>query len=242
MLFRSGGEHGDRDEDEHASTGTGTSTSTSTRSMGEHGDRDHEHGGEHAQQHSWWQPWGRLNAALHPRGHKHLHGKRQEKEVLPWIWAAVQADPHNIEAWLTTAYWLANRLDKPIQAVDLLDQGIRRNPDGYSLPAAKARILSRQLGDVENALKLLETAAANWAKQHPEGPGEAAREAKLDYLNIHTQIGWIHEQSGNIREAIRAFRRVLPHSPSQSGLRRHINDLQKPSANAGPSETNGAMP
>lgn len=201
----------------------------------------HEHG-QHAQQHPWWQPWGRLNTALHPHGHRHLHGKRQEKEVLPWVWAAVQADPHNIRAWLTTAYWLANRLDKPVQAVDLLDHGIRRNPDAYPLLAAKARILSRRLGDFENALELLETAATSWAEQHPEGPEEAPREAKLDYLNILTQIGWIHKKSGNTREAIRAFRRVLPHSPSQTGLRRHINDLQKSSTSAVPSENNGATP
>lgn len=63
------------------------------------------------------------------RGTDHVHLTRDEqKELLPFFALAVRLDPHNIEALLTTAYWLDENFGRTDRAISTLKQGFRDNP------------------------------------------------------------------------------------------------------------------
>ena len=66
------------------------------------------------------------------RRHYHLH-REDEKELLPFMTWAVELDPHNIEAILTTAFYLDRHFNRPIAARDLLLKGRRDNPGSWEI-------------------------------------------------------------------------------------------------------------
>jgi len=117
---------------------------------------------KHPRKHQWTSWSGFINAKIHPSGHKHLKGKRYEKEIVPWVWAAVEANPHNISAYQVAAYWLANRLGKPEQALKIIAKGIKENPESCELELGRARVLFRHKANYERALIHLRKALAKW--------------------------------------------------------------------------------
>ena len=112
----------------------------------------HEHveGREHRE--SRPDPWRWINARIRaPEVERHLEGGRTV-EILPWLWASVRADPHNVDAW-TTAWHTANNMmkDKSLGA-EILAEGIRRNPNSVELLFYLGRhVYDRGRGDAAEA-------------------------------------------------------------------------------------------
>lgn len=95
---------------------------------------------------------------------KHYHLKGEEiKEMLPLLAGAVDMNPHNLEAVLTTAYWLSSQLGQADEALRVLEEGLKNNPDSWALHKQAADIFYRKKSDpatakvyYEKALLLLE--------------------------------------------------------------------------------------
>ena len=79
--------------------------------------------------------------------------------MLPWFWASVKADPHNIDAW-TTAWYTANSMLKDkVLARRILDEAKAKNPDSLEIALTEARfVYDGGKGDVAAAERLLEEA------------------------------------------------------------------------------------
>lgn len=94
-------------------------------------------------------PWRWINSRIRaPEIHRHLEGK-QTVELMPWFWASVRADPHNIEAWTTTWYVANNSMKDKKLALSVVDEGLKRNPDDPDLLLCRGRTLyDRGRGDV----------------------------------------------------------------------------------------------
>ena len=93
---------------------------------------DHHHG---------FDPWRWINSHVRaPERHIHLDDGRAV-ELMPWFWAAVKADPHNIDAW-TTAWYVANDTikDKGL-ALRVVAEGLEKNPDDPDLLVCRGRTL-----------------------------------------------------------------------------------------------------
>ncbi len=85
----------------------------------------------------------RLNRRV--RAHAHYHLKRDEKkEMLPFFALAVRLDPKNVEAVLTSAYWLDREFKKPRDAADVLEKGMRDNPGSWEIPLRLAELRFRE--------------------------------------------------------------------------------------------------
>lgn len=95
-------------------------------------------------------PWGYLNNRLHSEAHIHLERDNAE-ELLPWYWAACEASPHNILAFEATSYALSTMLEQPLEAVLLLEKGIKHNPHNVSLEIARGEILIKHLKNYKEA-------------------------------------------------------------------------------------------
>ena len=104
-------------------------------------------------------PWRWINHHVRaPEKHIHLEGKKSV-ELLPWLWASVKADPHNIDAW-TTAWYTANTMlrDKAL-ARHVLDEAKAKNPDSLEIAWTEARfVYDGGRGDVAAAEGLFENA------------------------------------------------------------------------------------
>ena len=168
--------------------------------------------------------WARLNEALTPRGHVHLHGERQTRELLPWMWAAVKADPENIEATATTAYWLSSQLDKPEQAIDVLDDALRHNPDSHELLLAKARIIRDRRQDLETAARLFRKALESWKDSHSLPPSNLDAARSYYALCMQRAMALIALERNN--EAVTLLEKALPYSPNPDAIRQRIRELQ----------------
>ena len=103
--------------------------------------------------------WAWINSHVRaPEQHVHLDGKKSV-ELMPWFWAAVKADPHNIDAW-TTAWYVANNMlkDKAL-ARHVIDEAKEKNPDSLEIAFTEARfVYDGGRGDVAAAERLLERA------------------------------------------------------------------------------------
>ena len=88
----------------------------------------------------------------------HLEGAKSV-ELMPWFWASVKADPHNIDAW-TTAWYTANTMLKDhALARRILDEAKAKNPDSLEIAWTEARFVYQGgKGDVAAAAHLLEEA------------------------------------------------------------------------------------
>ena len=116
-------------------------------------DHDHAHESDHVEvDHDFFDPWRWINSHIRaPEIHRHLEG-RQTVEMMPWFWASVKADPHNIEAWTTTWYIANNMMKDKKLALSVVDEGLRRNPDDPDLLLCRGRTFyDRGRGDVAAA-------------------------------------------------------------------------------------------
>ena len=104
-------------------------------------------------------PWRWINQQVRaPEKHVHLDGAKSV-ELMPWFWASVKADPHNIDAW-TTAWYTANTMLKDrALARRILDEAKAKNPDSLEIAWTEARFVYQGgKGDVAAATRLLEEA------------------------------------------------------------------------------------
>ena len=109
--------------------------------LAEHGhadqDDDHEdcHDGHNHDEaaHGSFDPWRWINLHVRaPDEHRHLGGS-ETIELMPWFWASVKADPHNIDAWSTTWYIANNMMKDKDLALRVVTEGLEKNPDDPEL-------------------------------------------------------------------------------------------------------------
>ena len=113
--------------------------------LGEHDDHDHKdchvrH--DHVEEtHAAFDLWRWINSHVRaPEQHIHLDGKKSV-ELMPWFWAAVKADPHNIDAWTTAWYVANNTLKDKALARRVIDEAKAKNPDSLGIAFTEARVL-----------------------------------------------------------------------------------------------------
>lgn len=107
----------------------------------EHHHGDHDEHEEHKEHGASFDPWRWINSHVRaPREHKHLEGKKSV-ELIPWLWASVTADPHNIDAWTTAAYVAGEMMKDRELALRIISEGESRNPGSARLRYYRGRVL-----------------------------------------------------------------------------------------------------
>lgn len=117
-----------------------------------HGGVDFDHDHDHARVIHVPDPWAWINARIRvPEVERHLEGAKAV-ELLPWFWAAVRANPKNVEAW-ASAWYAANTIigDRTL-AARIIKEGREANPDSMELAFCLARFTyDRGRGDLPAA-------------------------------------------------------------------------------------------
>lgn len=117
--------------------------------LAEHGHADHDDdhedchdGHDHDEaEHGSFDPWRWINSHVRaPDVHRHLGGS-ETIELMPWFWASVKADPHNIEAWTTTWYIANNMMKDKDLALRVIAEGLEKNPGDPELLICRGRTI-----------------------------------------------------------------------------------------------------
>ena len=193
------------------------------------GHEDHERckHGEHLAATAISDPWGWINGKIRaPEKHVHLDGKRSV-EMMPWLWASVKADPHNVDAW-TTAWYVANTMMKDRElARRILSEARAANPQSLDVVCAEARFAYDEgKGDAAAAERLLEE-----GRRIGKGMcgGDLSRLSEhdaetfcsiLDYLSVLYLKGGRRAEIARLVEEVRA---TGAKTPVESWMRQRMN-------------------
>lgn len=183
----------------------------------EHHEDVHDDGDGAATHEGAFDPWGWINRHVRaPEKHVHLEG-REAVELIPWLWASVKADPHNVDAW-TTAYYAANSIVKDrALAARVLEEAKAKNPDSLEIAWYEARfVYDGGKGDTAKAEKLLESARELGLRKCGGRLSELSRHDAEVYCYILNYLSKImsdrgeHQRSRQFAEEARATGANIP--------------------------------
>jgi tetratricopeptide (TPR) repeat protein len=163
-----------------------------------------------------FQRWGE---AMHPSEHEHL-ANRDIGEMMPWLGLALKADPHNVENYAIAAYWLAEALQRPDLAMEVLLDAQRHNPGDYRVYSERARLLFGEDND-GIAARLLDIAIGLWRKGWADD-----EDAQLDIVQMLSYRAFLHEMAGERAQALAMFREASQRRPDSVALARRVLDME----------------
>lgn len=141
----------------------------------------------------------RINRQVHFEKHYHLT-KEEQKEMLPFFAWSIELDPHNVEAILTTAFWLDYSFEKADDAIRVLENGVRDNPDAWEPEYRLGVLLFKKKKDYPSAEAHMRQALK---KAHPE---EITGDLMVD---VYFYVGEACREQGKNAEAAEAYHRAL---------------------------------
>ncbi len=154
----------------------------------------------------------RIGVIMAPSRHLHVEGA-QAAEVLPWLRLATSADPHNVDAWMASAFLAETAAGRNDVASGILAEARAANPRDYRLPLEQARLLMRRRV-WDRAARELATAQRLW----PNPAASEDEEARLDRAELLTYRGYLLELGGALDEAARFYRQTLELYPARLEL------------------------
>ena len=96
--------------------------------------------------------------------------------MMPWFWASVKADPHNIEAWTTTWYIANNMMKDKELALRVVAEGLEKNPDDPELLICRGRTFyDHGRGEFVAAREAFSAAVASAVRMLRRGGGAGDR-------------------------------------------------------------------
>lgn len=190
----------------------------------EHHDEEHDDHEEHnflGQPRNWIDAFGRH---FFPSKHTHLgedgEGIGAVREILPWIKLSAELDPEHVESYTVAAYWL-RQMNKNIEALQFLREGLRANPGSYEILFELGRCYEER-SDSERARNLWELALRRWQDQ------EASQEEPnhLMLAQILTHLIRL-EAHANRRDQAVVYLEMLKHiSPNPQAVQKRIEEVQ----------------
>jgi len=174
-----------------------------------------------ADTHSFFQRW---QADITPEQHAHAEGAGSA-EILPWLKLATRADPHNVEAFLVSAFWAATGLHRNDLAHQILEEAQRLNPGDYRIPLEKGRMAIRT-GNLTSAFSLLET-TLSLQSHAPVSEGEPDRQLALDRAETFIFLGFLNEIRGAPSKAAECFKNALAIFPERVYIQSRVTLLEK---------------
>jgi tetratricopeptide (TPR) repeat protein len=141
--------------------------------------------------------------------------------MLPWLRVSAELDPHNVQTYAVTAYWLRDRLNKVDEAELFLREGLRANPNSPELLYELGRLFYENRKDSGRAKNVWQLALRRW--HEVEEPKEHSD--KLLVLNILGGLTRIEVQAGHYNDAIEYLKQLKEFSPSPEQIQKQIDLL-----------------
>jgi tetratricopeptide (TPR) repeat protein len=157
--------------------------------------------------------------------HVHLE-KGSEREMLPWLKLSAELDPHSIEAYTVSAYWLRNRLDKVDEAERFLREGLKQNPNHPELLNELARLNFENRKDYTRARNLWRVALNQWRET------EAGKETPNKFLlaRILGGLAEVEMETKHYPQAIEYLAQLKEISPAPESVQKRIDQIRSQTA------------
>ncbi|MFH0879323.1 MAG: hypothetical protein V2A34_06385, partial [Lentisphaerota bacterium] len=168
----------------------------------------------------------KTKAVISPQQHKHTEGGGIY-ELMPWLEFATTMDPHNVEVYLTAAFWLAQEGERPDLAEKILYDGQRNNPGDYRILQEKASLYMQEKKD-DYAARALDMGLKLW----PSGMDKADEQTMLDLGRMLTLRAFLYEFSGDRENALKLSRKALSIFPGNLPLKQRVSALEKGEINS----------
>lgn len=181
------------------------------------GDHDADHEEAPAPAADWIERFGRH---FYPSEHVHLKAG-EEREMLPWLRIASELDPHSIQTYVVTAYWLRDRLGKVDEAEQVLRGGLRANPNSPELLYELGRLFYENRKDFSRAKNLWRVALRRWHEVEEPKP----EPDKLLPAQILMGLARIEKQDGHLQEAIHYLKQLQELSPHPEQIQKQIDQM-----------------
>ena len=165
-------------------------------------------------------PWSWINARVHVQEHRHLSGAEVD-EMVPWIWAACQADPRNIEAWEIGWYALAKMRKLPKEGLAVLEAGLRANPLSAQLEFTRGQCLHADFKDDAAAEAAFQSARAKALATADGAPGKLKEDEAMVLVRALEYLAFFAEKRGDF-EAIRRYYREAAAAAPDFASTRHL--------------------
>lgn len=167
-------------------------------------------------------PLQRLADKVSPRIPEHL-SDHDIDEMMPWMRFATWVDPHNVDAYLNAAHWIAAEHDGRRElAMEILAEARRNNPADYRIPMQRGRVLLFD-GEVCKAAQAFDAALSMWETT----PGIVPAQKQLDRAALLDYRGFIHELEGNPSAALDCYRNSVRARPGFNGPQRIIREIEQ---------------
>ena len=183
------------------------------------------------------QDWiDRFSRHFRPTRHTHLKGQ-DVAEMLPWMQLSADLDPHRIQTYIVTSYFLRNYLGKLDDAKEFLHAGLRANPDSFELKYELGRLYFENYKDLPHAKNVWLGAVKSWYKVEGTKPektptGEGQRDT-YPLGKIYDALANEELQAGRTNQAIAFFEQAKTNTPTPARVQKRIDDLQAALRHAG---------
>jgi hypothetical protein len=146
----------------------------------------------------------------------------QIKEILPWLKISTELDPHRVETFLVTAFWLRNRMHKVNEAESVLRDGLSDNPGDAALLFELGELYREDRKNDPQARNLYLAALNNWGQ---ENKGKADQD-KFLIGRILASLAQLEKQDGNTAQALQYLRLLKRVSPTPDSIQKQIDELE----------------
>jgi tetratricopeptide (TPR) repeat protein len=182
-----------------------------------HGEAEHDEHDESPPPRDWIERFGRH---FSPTLHVHLRGN-EEREMLPWLSISAALDPHRVETYVVTAYWLGDRLGKVDEAERFLREGLRANPKNTELLNELGRLYYLHRRDLSRAHNVWSAALRRW--REVEEPKKEPNKLLLE--EILGGLFQIEMREDHFDRAIEYLRQLKKVSPNPEGIQRQMDEI-----------------
>ncbi|MCK5849744.1 MAG: hypothetical protein KAH23_02420 [Kiritimatiellae bacterium] len=166
-------------------------------------------------------PFQRIDNALSPNKHVHIEGP-DAAEMLPWLQLALDMNPRDIQTHLISAFWLANKCERPDLAHKILRKAQWNNPFCYHVQLEIARLYLKEK-NFHDAKRSLDAGIAFISRDSVPSNEDThlAKAALLLYRSL------LYEQDGENDKAISGMEQILHIFPNRTHLNARIQELRK---------------
>lgn len=164
----------------------------------------------------------RLADEVQLRTPEHLSGD-EIHEMMPWLRFATRMDPHNMDAYLSAAFWVVQEREENLrQALNILEEARRNNPFDYRVPMQRGLIFL-QYGNRDGAAQAFDTALKLW----PHTEGVNPEQKRIDLAALLNYRGFLYELAGRTDEALAFYREHLKIKPDSEKMRETVLGIER---------------
>jgi len=175
---------------------------------------------------NWIEAFGR---EFYPSVHTHLseggadgeEGVGTVREILPWLKLSTELDPHRVQTYIVTAYWL-RRMDKTNESEQVLREGLKENPGNPQLLFDLGRLFFEAQHNPVAARNVWEAGLRNLDSLSDKGTDQN----KFTQEEILSALANLETEAGNTNRVLDLLQQLKKVTTTPVAVEKWINEYK----------------